>query len=87
MYMELTGMDPFLMTQLLTNDIVEVPSVLNPLSDEHYGELCSEIYPLATSSDYGIDLYQTCLSFVYDKLSLHQELQRFGKHVAIGYGT
>ena len=58
---------------ILTNDIVEVPSVLNPLSDEHYGDLCSEIYPLAASNDYGIDLYQTCLNFVYYKLSLYQE--------------
>ena len=54
---------------ILTNDIIEVPSIFNPLTDEQYGELCSEIYPLATSCDYGIDLFQTCLSYVSDKLS------------------
>lgn len=59
---------------IMTNAIVDVPSVSNPLNDAHYAELCSEICPLATSSDYGIDLYQTCLRFVYNKLSLHQEL-------------
>ena len=51
--------------------IVDVPSVINPLNQEHYGELCSEICPLATSTDYGIDLYQTCLHFVYSKLSFY----------------
>ena len=56
-----------------TDNIVGVPSVFNPLTDEHYGELCSEIQPLAASNDYGIDLFQTCLSFVYDKLLLQQE--------------
>ena len=59
---------------IMTNAIVDIPSVINPLSDEHYGELCSEICPLAASTDYGKDLYETCLQFVYDKLSLHQEL-------------
>ena len=28
---------------IMTNAIVDIPSVINPLSDEHYGELCSEI--------------------------------------------
>ena len=56
---------------IITDVIVDVPPVTDLLNSADYAELCSEISPLATSYDYGIDLYHTCLHFVYNKLSCY----------------
>ena len=55
---------------VLANNTIDVLPITNPLSNEHYAELCTEICPLATSPNYGIDLYLNCLHLVYNKLSL-----------------
>ena len=47
---------------------VEIPPSPCPLTDSDYAEMCTTINPLATSSDYGADLYLECLEFVNSKV-------------------
>ena len=47
---------------------VEIPQSNFMLQEDHYEELQSTVDPQAPSESYGIDLYQSALSFVYDKI-------------------
>ena len=49
------------MPENVTDETVEVPSIPCLLTDCDYAELCTNINPLATSSNYGIDIYLDCL--------------------------
>jgi hypothetical protein len=56
------------MPENVTDETVEVPSIPCLLTDCDYAELCTNINPLATSSNYGIDIYLDCLEFMHRKL-------------------
>lgn len=45
-------------------DQVDVPQSQCPLTEDQYDQLQSNVSPLAESSNYGIDLFLECVSFV-----------------------
>ena len=47
---------------------VVVDPPLQPLSASDFQELCQSINPLEPSSNYGMDLYLECMSFVLTRL-------------------
>lgn len=57
------------MPEDVNHTTVEVPRVPCPLTDSDYAQMCTNINPLAVSSDYGIDIYLESLEFVLAKLT------------------
>lgn len=53
-------------------DAVEVPETECPLTEEQFDELGSMVSPLADSTNYGIDLYLSTLSFVQHCINCQQ---------------
>ena len=49
--------------------VVEVPDIPNPLTDEHYMELQTNIHPTSADSDYGVRQYLNVLDFVQSKVT------------------
>ena len=45
-------------------DAVVIPECVCPLTDVQFDELCTVVSPLSSSTNYGIDLYQSVLEFV-----------------------
>lgn len=45
-------------------DAVVVPECVCPVREDQFDELCSLVSPLSSTSNYGIDLYQSVLQFV-----------------------
>ena len=49
-------------------EVVCIPSIENPLSNDQYAELCSSISPYGDSDCFGVDLYIKVVEFVCQKL-------------------
>ncbi len=48
-------------------EIVNVPNIENPLSDQDYAELCNTISPYANTENFGMDIYLNVLNYVCQK--------------------
>lgn len=53
---------------------VAIPESTFALADDHYEELQHTINPGAASDSYGINLYENCVAFVYDKVRTHPQI-------------
>ena len=51
-------------------DSVAVPEIECPLDGTHLDELNDEISPLASTTNYGVDLYERTLDFISSRLNI-----------------
>ena len=49
-------------------EAIEVPAILNPLTEGDYSELCELVNPMAHSDSYGLDQYRLTVDFVETKI-------------------
>ena len=54
------------------HDSVAIPETSLPISEDDYQELLDQIDPMSYSSEHAIDIYIQCLSFVQERVDIHE---------------